>query len=153
MSAVRQNCSACAYVLSTCGQPCLWGPEGRKPNTCKQLSDIPAVLLSALGVHCCSLLHALSGNPGAQWLMLPSQECKKAGSLQLETGPLALKGGLWRSCHWQEAACFSGVFQMNFQFAGKCKTLRQACAKMSFHWEVYWDQLDKVCSELWCLSL
>lgn len=51
---------------------------------------------------CCSLLHD-SNNPGAQWLMLPSQECKKAGSLQMEMSPLALKGDLWWSSHWKRS--------------------------------------------------
>lgn len=57
-------------------------------------SCLTSLLCCWVITHCCILLRD-TNNPGAQWLMLPSQECKKAGSLQMEMSPLALKGGLW----------------------------------------------------------
>lgn len=97
-----------------------------------------------LWAHSAAVCSMLCSNPACSgWCCHP-----RAGSLQMETSPLALTG-----CDLvtgKEAARFSGPLHMNFQCAGKCKTLCQTCAKMCFPWEVYGDYLDKVCSELWC---
>lgn len=92
MCAVRWKWGACAQLLSTCGQPCFWGPEGREPNTCKQLCDIPAVLLRALVTHCCSLHH------GPLITLVPSGWCchpKSAKSCQSSDGNESLGIKRW----------------------------------------------------------
>lgn len=93
----------CPGILPTCAPAVLLGRGGKEGRQAHILASL---------TRCGCLPRACA------WA--PITRVWRAGSLQVETSLLALKGGLWWSCQWQRSCTIQRTMHSwtNFQFAG-----------------------------------